>query len=57
LKGSAGAWRERAEVTGKYHHPELRGTVTIAGKPGKDLSRDMIGSILKQAGLTRKDLP
>lgn len=27
------------------------------GQAGKDLSKDMIGSILKQAGLTRKDLP
>jgi predicted RNA binding protein YcfA (HicA-like mRNA interferase family) len=41
----------------QYRHPERVGTVTIAGKPGKDLSQDMIGSILKQAGLTRKDLP
>ena len=41
----------------QYHHPSLPGTVTIAGKPGKDLSKDMIVSILKQAGLTRKDLP
>jgi predicted RNA binding protein YcfA (HicA-like mRNA interferase family) len=41
----------------QYRHPERLGTVTIAGKPGKDLSQDMISSILKQAGLTRKDLP
>jgi len=41
----------------QYHHSALPGTVTIAGKPGKDLSQDMIGSILRQAGLTRKDLP
>jgi predicted RNA binding protein YcfA (HicA-like mRNA interferase family) len=41
----------------QYRHPERVGTVTIAGKPGKDLSQDMISSILKQAGLTRRDLP
>lgn len=41
----------------QHHHPERRGTVTIAGKPGKDISRDTIGSILKQAGLNKSDLP
>ena len=41
----------------QYNHSERAGIVTIAGKPGKDLSQDMIGSILRQAGLTRKDLP
>lgn len=40
----------------QYRHAERPGTVTVAGKPGKDLSQDMISSILKQAGLTRKDL-
>ncbi len=51
--------RRRVRTRGshrQYHHPERPGTVTIAGKPGKDLSQDMIGSILKQGGLTRKDL-
>ncbi len=41
----------------QYHHLQRPGAVTIAGKPGKDLSKDMIASILKQAGLGRKDLP
>lgn len=40
-----------------YKHPVKKGRVTIAGHPGRDLSQSMIGSILKQAGLTRKDLP
>jgi len=40
----------------QYHHPVHRGTVTIAGNPGKDVSQDMVSSILRQAGLTRKDL-
>jgi predicted RNA binding protein YcfA (HicA-like mRNA interferase family) len=41
----------------QYHHPERGGTVTIAGHPGQDLSQGMIQSILKQAGLTKEDLP
>ena len=40
----------------QYHHPTRPGTVTVAGKAGKDLSKDMIRSILKQAGLTKEDL-
>ena len=41
----------------QFHHPQMPGTVTIAGKPAKDLSQEMLGSILKQAGLSKKDLP
>jgi len=41
----------------QYQRPVQPGTVTVAGKPGQDLSQDMIGSILKQAGLTKRDLP
>jgi predicted RNA binding protein YcfA (HicA-like mRNA interferase family) len=41
----------------QYHHPDRSGTVTVAGKPGQDLSQEMIRSILKQAGLAKKDLP
>jgi len=40
----------------QYHHPTRPGTVTVAGNAGKDLSKDMIRSILKQAGLTKEDL-
>ncbi len=40
----------------QYHHPERAGTVTVAGKESHDLSQEMIRSILKQAGLTKKDL-
>ena len=32
-----------------YHHPTKRGTVTIPGKPSKDLSPKMVKSILQQA--------
>ena len=41
----------------QYHHPDRPGTVTVAGRPGQDLSQEMIRSILKQAGLAKKDLP
>ena len=34
-----------------YKHPRKSGKVTIAGHPGKDLSKEMYDSILKQAGL------
>ena len=40
----------------QYRHPTKPGTATIAGHPGQDVTPDMIGSILKQAGLSRKDL-
>lgn len=41
----------------QFRHPAKPGTVTIAGHPGADLSRATIRSIMKQAGLTREDLP
>jgi predicted RNA binding protein YcfA (HicA-like mRNA interferase family) len=41
----------------QYHHPDRPGTVTVAGKPGQDLSQEMIRSILKRARLAKKDLP
>jgi predicted RNA binding protein YcfA (HicA-like mRNA interferase family) len=40
----------------QYTHPAKPGRVTVPGHPRDDLSPGMIGSILKQAGLTRKDL-
>jgi len=40
----------------QYRHPTRPGTMTVAGNAGKDLSWDMIQSILKQAGLTKEDL-
>ena len=40
----------------QYHHPTRSGTVTVAGNGGKDLSKQMIRSILRQAGLTKEDL-
>ncbi|MCY4376494.1 MAG: type II toxin-antitoxin system HicA family toxin [Spirochaetaceae bacterium] len=40
-----------------YHHPEKRGTVTIAGRASKDLSPATWNSILKQAGIERGEQP
>ena len=37
----------------QYHHPEKRGTVTIAGRMSKDLSPAMRDSIAEQAGLDK----
>ena len=35
----------------QFHHATKRGTVTVAGKPGKDLHPKTLNSILRQAGL------
>lgn len=35
----------------QFKHPEKRGLVTVAGKPGDDLAPGTLNSILKQAGL------
>ena len=40
----------------QYRHPIKPGRVTIPGKPSRELSRDLEKSILKQAGITRKDV-
>lgn len=40
----------------QFHHSRQPGTVTIAGKPGDDLPESILSSILKQAGMSRKDL-
>lgn len=37
----------------QFHHPDKRGTVTIAGRRSKDLSPTMRTSIVKQAGLEK----
>jgi predicted RNA binding protein YcfA (HicA-like mRNA interferase family) len=34
-----------------FRHPDKPGLVTVAGKPGLDLPRATLNSILKQAGL------
>ena len=35
----------------QFKHHEIKGRVTIAGKPSADLPRDTLYSILRQAGL------
>jgi predicted RNA binding protein YcfA (HicA-like mRNA interferase family) len=46
-------WREvrTAGSHRQFRHPEKRGVVTIAGKPGLDVPVGTLKSILKQAGL------
>lgn len=46
-------WRH-VRTTGShrhYRHPVKPGTVTIAGKPGVDVPKGTLNSILKQSGL------
>ncbi|MXZ63884.1 MAG: addiction module toxin, HicA family [Chloroflexi bacterium] len=38
----------------QYRHPTKPGTVTIAGRPSKDLAPSTWSSIRKQAGLSRE---
>ena len=35
----------------QYKHPTKPGTVTVAGKPGLDVPKGTLNSILEQAGL------
>lgn len=51
-------WREKRTRGShrQFKHPTKPGKVTIAGKPGDDIPEETLGSILKQAGLSRKDL-
>ena len=37
----------------QFHHPTKRETVTVPGKPGDDVSPEVLNSIRKQAGLKR----
>jgi predicted RNA binding protein YcfA (HicA-like mRNA interferase family) len=39
----------------QYKHPTKPGRVTIAGNPSHDLAPGTLGSVLKQAGLKRRD--
>jgi predicted RNA binding protein YcfA (HicA-like mRNA interferase family) len=52
-------WRlERHEGTShrQFRHPTKPGTVTVNGHEGDTLSHGLVGSILKQAGLSKEDL-
>ncbi|MGI8706746.1 MAG: type II toxin-antitoxin system HicA family toxin [Actinomycetota bacterium] len=46
----AGTSIVRAAPTRQFRHPVKPGTVTVAGKLGKDLKRGTLASILRQAG-------
>jgi predicted RNA binding protein YcfA (HicA-like mRNA interferase family) len=35
----------------QFKHPTKKGKVTVAGKPGDDVRKGTLNSILKQAGL------
>ncbi|HEY5104320.1 MAG TPA: type II toxin-antitoxin system HicA family toxin [Acidimicrobiales bacterium] len=37
-----------------YHHPTKPGTVTVPGARGDDLHRELLSSIMRQAGLERR---
>ena len=37
----------------QYKHPSKPGTVTVAGKPGLDMPKGTLNSVLKQAGLDK----
>ena len=39
----------------QYKHPAKRGLVTLPGKPGDDLAPGTLNSVLKQAGLKKKE--
>ncbi|MGI8492433.1 MAG: type II toxin-antitoxin system HicA family toxin [Acidimicrobiales bacterium] len=38
----------------QFRHPTKPGRVTVAGKPSQELSPGTLGSILRQAGLSRE---
>ena len=37
----------------QLRHPTKPGTVTVAGRPGVDLPKGMLGAIIRQAGLKK----
>jgi predicted RNA binding protein YcfA (HicA-like mRNA interferase family) len=39
----------------QFRHPVKRGTVTVAGNPNADIPIGTLKSVLKQAGLIRKE--
>lgn len=38
----------------QFRHPDKAGTVTVPGRLGDDLARGTVGSIVRQAGLPRR---
>ncbi len=52
-------WRQVAQRGShrQFKHPAKPGKVTIAGQPHHDVPPGTLRNILRQAGLTREDLP
>jgi predicted RNA binding protein YcfA (HicA-like mRNA interferase family) len=50
-------WRLKATrgSHGQYKHPVKKGRVTVPGHLGDDMPPGTLGSILKQAGLTKEN--
>jgi len=50
-------WRQVAQRGShrQFRHPVKQGRVTVAGNPGHELAPGTLGSILRQAGLSRED--
>ena len=38
----------------QFHHETKPGTVTVAGRPSKDLPKPIVASIVRQAGLGKR---
>jgi len=50
-----GWWQVRQKGSDRqFHHPSKTGTVTVPGALGDDLHRELLGSIVRQAGLERR---
>jgi predicted RNA binding protein YcfA (HicA-like mRNA interferase family) len=57
MLGDDGWWMERQEGSHRqFRHATKKGTVTVNGHNADTLSHWLVGSILKQAGLTKEDL-
>jgi predicted RNA binding protein YcfA (HicA-like mRNA interferase family) len=39
----------------QFRHPTKTGRVTVAGNPNRDVAPGTLGSILRQAGLTKEE--
>jgi len=52
-------WRQVAQRGShrQFKHPTQPGKVTVAGKPNHDVPPGTLRNILRQAGLSREDLP
>jgi predicted RNA binding protein YcfA (HicA-like mRNA interferase family) len=56
LKGDGWFLERQTGSHRHFRHPSKRGTVTVNGHEGDTFEHRLVGSILKQAGLTKEDL-